>query len=206
MPPLDETDLRRQLLDAARDLILSEGYYHLSMRKVARRVGVSATSIYLYFQNKDAIFHTLMDEGFEALYAALAEVAEVIDDPAKRMKALCQAYVAFGLVQPERYEVMFLLHPEHMAHYPVANLRRSVRALDLMRETLSEGQAQGIWKIRDARTEANVIWAALHGAVSLLNAGRVDMRVDAESLVEATVRRLLAAFVDSDPSTQRAVL
>ncbi|MDX1502000.1 MAG: helix-turn-helix domain-containing protein, partial [Thermoanaerobaculia bacterium] len=50
------SDLRRTILDRTRHLLVEEGYNNLSMRKIARAVGCSATSIYLHFENKDALF------------------------------------------------------------------------------------------------------------------------------------------------------
>ena len=68
------TDLRRSLMDEARRMLLSDGYTSLSMRKLAKSVGCTATSIYLYFSNKDALIHALIDEGMEGLRVVDASV------------------------------------------------------------------------------------------------------------------------------------
>lgn len=188
------TDLRQQLLAAARHLITTEGYYRMSMRKLASEVGVTATSIYLHFKNKDALLHALIDEGFDQLYAELRAVAEQHADPLLRLEALCRAYIAFGLTRPETYEVMFQLHPSHMARYPARNFRRSRRGLDLVREALVDGQGRHGWTISNSHTEAGAVWATLHGLVSLINARRIDIRISTDGLVETAIRRLLDAY------------
>ncbi|HLA64789.1 MAG TPA: TetR/AcrR family transcriptional regulator [Rhodothermales bacterium] len=182
------SDLRREILDRARHLMVEDGYAHLSMRKIAAAVGCSATSIYLHFESKDALVHALIDEGFERLNARLQEAAEAHADPAERLGALARAYIRFGLENPEYYEVMFLLHPERMARYPVESYRRARRNLELIAEALEAGAADGTRAAAPTDVAAHVHWAAMHGVVSLLLARRVDVRVPEEAIVEAAVR------------------
>ena len=189
------SDLRREILDRARHLMVEDGYAHLSMRKIAGAVGCSATSIYLHFDNKDALVHALIDEGFERLNDRLQAAVEANGtDPVARLDALAHAYVRFGLENPEYYEVMFQLHPERMARYPAESYRRARRNLDLIAEVLAAGAAAGVLAAPDPEVAAHVHWAALHGVVSLLLARRVDVRVPEAAFVEAAVRHALDGF------------
>lgn len=95
------SELRRLILDEARHLMITQGYNSLSMRKIASKAGCSATSIYLYFRNKDDLLHALIEEGFEMLRSRLVETAATIEDPQPRLEALCREYVQFGLLNPE---------------------------------------------------------------------------------------------------------
>ena len=61
----------RAILDAARDLFVTEGYQHVSMRKIAERIEYSPAAIYSYFQSKDDIFFSLAEEGFRLLFTPL---------------------------------------------------------------------------------------------------------------------------------------
>lgn len=194
--------LQRRILDAARALLITEGYGHLSMRKIARAIGCSSTAIYLYFQNKDALVHALIDEGFGMLYEALRAEAVRHVDPVARLEALWRRYVAFGLEHPEYYEIMFLLHPEHMERYPPEKYRRARRCLDFSVQALEEGKALGVFQISDARVVASAAWAALHGVVSLLLARRVDVRIAPEALIAATLRVLFHGMQASALSLQ----
>lgn len=190
-----ETDLRRTILDTTRHLLVQDGYKNLSMRKIARAIGYSATSIYLHFESKDALFHALIEEGMMRLNDVLSEAASGhLDDPVARLRALCESYVRFGLENPEYYEVMFMLHPEHMERYPAEKYRRARRSLDLFAETLAVASEHGAVQLGDTRVWASTTWAALHGAVSLQLARRVDVRIDRGAFVEVAVEQVVRSI------------
>lgn len=188
------TDLRRVILDQSRTLLLEHGFDRISMRKIAQAVGCSATSIYLYFKNKDALLHALIEEGFERMYQLLSTLELSEFDPLRRIKLLCRGFIDFGLENPEYYEIMFQLHPKHMERYPVEKFRKARRNIDLIMHQIVEGNQQGIFYVQDARVVANVILATLHGGVSLLNAGRVDSRVGQESFIETIIASVMAGL------------
>ncbi len=193
--------LRRTILDYTRHLLVEEGYNNLSMRKIARGVGCSATSIYLHFENKDALFHALIDEGFARLNDVLQEVAAAHDDPLGRLDALSRRYVHFGLDNPELYEVMFLLHPERMARYPAEKYRLARRNLELFAEALRDGAEAGQFGVDAPAVAASVLWASLHGATALLLARRVDARIERDAFVDAVVRHAMVGFRFAGTST-----
>jgi AcrR family transcriptional regulator len=57
-----KSSLRRQILDAARQMFAEEGYERVSMRRLAARIEYSPTAIYLYFKDKDELFRAICDE------------------------------------------------------------------------------------------------------------------------------------------------
>ena len=188
-------DLRRVILDHARHLLVADGYEALSMRKIAGSVGCSATSIYLYFDNKDALTHALISEGMDRLHDTLTDAAEGVEAPAARLGALSRAYVRFGLENPEYYEVMFQLHPERMARYPAEDYRRARRNVERFGETLEAGLADGTLAMPNPPdVAAAVLWTALHGLVSLHLARRMDVKLAGDELIDAAVRQSLAPF------------
>ena len=195
----EEGNLRRRILDGARHLLVRGGYQNLSMRRLARAIGYSATSIYLHFESKDDLFHALIDEGMERLHARLREAAEAVAEPSAQLRALCRAFARFGLENPEYYEVMFLLRPETMERYPPEKYRRARRNLDLVQGILRRGVEQDAFDVPDPLVAASGVWASLHGTVSLLLSRRVDARIDPGALVEASVRQALRG-VSSTPS------
>ncbi|MDX1439218.1 MAG: TetR/AcrR family transcriptional regulator [Rubricoccaceae bacterium] len=185
--------LRRAILDETRHLLIAEGYHNLSMRKIARAVGCSATSIYLHFENKDALIHALIDEGMERLHEHLV-ASSVNGDPLSRLQSLARAYVQFGLKNPEYYQVMFQLHPERMERYPAENYRRARRNLEIHAEALAAGIDAGVFQVDSTETGAHVLWTALHGLVSLLLAQRVDVKLADEAFIEAAINHALEGF------------
>ena len=197
-------DLRRSILDQARLLLLAEGYQNLSMRRIARAAGCSATSIYLHFDDKDALVHALIDEGMAQLHDRLASAEAGLSDPDARLEAMSRAYVRFGLENAELYEAMFLLHPEQMARYPAEKYRRARRALGLFAGPLGAagtGSGGRTLSVENPEVASSVLWAALHGAVSLLLARRLDVRLDREQFVEATIQHALAGLRGAPAST-----
>jgi AcrR family transcriptional regulator len=65
----DREAVRRSILDAARELFVSEGYRNVSIRKIAEKIEYSPANIYGYFPSKDDIFYALAEEGFRLLHA-----------------------------------------------------------------------------------------------------------------------------------------
>lgn len=188
------SSLRKNILTVSRKMLLEEGFDRMSMRKIASSVGFSATSIYLYFKNKDDLLHALIEEGFDLLYEALSQhpVVRANGDPFAVLETLCREFVRFGMENPEYYEIMFQLHPKHMQRYPVEKYRKARRNIDMIRHTLEQGQQQNLIKPHDSRLVANVILSTLHGGISLMNSGRIDVKVDKNAYVETIIHSVLA--------------
>ena len=194
MSEKEENSLRRAILDTARQLLTTVGYARLSMRNIAGKIGYSATSIYLYFESKDDLVHALIDEGVDLLNARLNEANASTDTPEDRMRAMCKAYVAFGLERPEYYEIMYVLHPEYIKRYPVEKYRKARRNLEIMAEAVNDGMQCGVFKKVDPMLAANLAWTQLHGVVTLLSSERVDKRIDPEQLIDAACQHVVASM------------
>lgn len=177
-------DLRRGILDEARSILLAEGYAQVSMRKIASAVGCTPTSIYLYFDSKDVLFHALIEEGMERLFEQLANAAESDGDVGRRFRRLCRSFLEFGLENPEYYEIMFVVHPDQVARFPSDKYRKARRNLQLFAGLLAEARGDDG---RDPLELATVVWAQLHGAVSLILSRRLDVSLDTADFLDATV-------------------
>jgi len=188
-------DLRRRILDTARHLLVQEGYQALSMRKIADAIGYSATSIYLHFDGKDALLHTLIHEGMMALRDALqTAAADHSGAPVRRLRALCRGFVEFGLENPEYYEIMFQLRPERMQRYPPEKYRQARENLDFFARALEAGARDNTFAVDDPRVAASTVWASLHGTVSLLLADRVDARIAPDTFIDTAIRQAIQGF------------
>src|SRR5829696_9883196 len=100
-------DLTDKILAAARALLLSHGVAGLSMRNLAAKVGYSATAIYSYFADKNAVLRALLDADCEALRRAMDDAATE-PDPIERLRRLGRAYVDFGFRNPDHYRVLMM--------------------------------------------------------------------------------------------------
>src|SRR5499433_2516367 len=107
----ERMETREKILDAARELFITEGYEGVSMRKVAEKIEYSPTAIYVHFADKQQLFHELCQQD----YARLAEVFQssaMSSDPIERLKQIGNTYTEFGVRYPNHYKFMFMTtHP-----------------------------------------------------------------------------------------------
>src|SRR5215203_3600787 len=107
----DREAVRRAILDAARELFVTEGFQNVSIRKIAERIEYSPAAIYGYFPSKDDIFFSLAEEGFRLL----GDPASVRDDPAlkdapplEHVRAAFWRLYEFSREQPQYFALMFV--------------------------------------------------------------------------------------------------
>jgi AcrR family transcriptional regulator len=105
--------LRERILEAARRIVIREGFAALSMRKIADAIEYSPATLYLYFASRDEIARALCAEGYAQLLASFEPLVQ-ITDPAERLRALTRAYVAFGVAHPQTYRLIFMEDPTYL--------------------------------------------------------------------------------------------
>jgi AcrR family transcriptional regulator len=158
-------ELRKIILDAAREIFVGQGYESFSMRKLAERIEYSPGSIYLHFKNKEALFECLVDESFDRLLKTLADLqkGQQGDDPVGELRKGMQAYVEFGLRNPSDYRFAFMLTPPvEKRPYVVHGAFQVLR--DMVRRCVEEERFRGV----DVETTSQALWASIHGITSLL--------------------------------------
>ena len=159
-------EVRQAILDAAAALFVERGYAGFSLRQVAERIGYSATTIYLYFDNKDDLLFTVADEGFTRFGTQLLAAA-VANDPLARLESIGQAYLTFGLDSPAYYQLMFIERGDFLVGYRGGERKPRLGALDIVEQTVREGIATGLIRPGSPRAYADALWAAVHGVVAL---------------------------------------
>src|ERR1700753_1795262 len=120
------TRLREEILDAAMRMICDSGSEEsVTLRAVAREVGISAPSIYAHFPDREAIVGAVVDKVFAQFIEALRKNADEIADPVVRLRAGCQNYLDFARESPNRYRVMFgRVETPHPAGYEMTPIQR----------------------------------------------------------------------------------
>jgi AcrR family transcriptional regulator len=186
-------ELRRKILDAARELFMSEGYDRVTMRRIAEAIEYSPTAIYLHFEDKDALVRALCGAEFAQLLAALPARAPA--DPVEAIRQLGLAYARFGLAHPNHYRFLFMTDKQQ---HRVSD--EGQQAFGLLRAAVERAIASGRFRREDVDATAQALWASLHGVVALLVTYRPDQfpHVPAvpdlvERVVENGIRGFLAA-------------
>src|SRR5690348_9854789 len=112
----ERSETRDKILDAARELFVTEGYDGVSMRKVAEKIEYSPTAIYVHFANKEELFLELCHADYHRLAESFVKLAQIAD-PVEKLRRLGRAYIEFGLKNPNHYRMMFMTaHPGIPGH------------------------------------------------------------------------------------------
>lgn len=189
----EKLELKHLILDAARKILLENGQDGLSIRKIADEIEYSPATIYLYFADKDAILHELMDMGFgvmnEYMKYAFAE-----KDPIKRIHSIGHAYIKFGLENKDWYELMF------NSNKPMKHIEKCCEDWDqgmamfsFLTQTCNEALSQ--LQIRDVEADilALHLWSSVHGLVNLYLTERLEIvqRNNGEALIAKTLDAII---------------
>ncbi|MGF1570875.1 MAG: TetR/AcrR family transcriptional regulator [Nodosilinea sp.] len=156
-------DLRQSLIDAAIALISDAGISDLSLRQVARRVGVSHNAPYRHFEDKEALLAAVAEQGFQSLRLALeAARATVSPNLSQCLEVIGIAYVHFALAHPAYYRLMFGEYRCNFSRYP-ALADAAQQSFMVLVDTIREGQIAGILRADDSVDMARVAWSLVHG-------------------------------------------
>ncbi|WP_201756637.1 TetR/AcrR family transcriptional regulator [Corallococcus silvisoli] len=193
-------ELREHILQVARDMVTKEGFAALSMRKLADAVEYAPATLYLHFENRDAIARALVVRGFQELLARL-EPAAAVDAPVERLSRLAQAYLSFGLGHPETYRLVFMEDPRlSEALFQDTHEGAGPKSFALLVRTFEDLQAAG--QTLDATPPerlAEVFWAGLHGIISL----KLTCSGFQGAPAEVLARTLVATLVRDEPKPSR---
>jgi AcrR family transcriptional regulator len=191
--------LRQEILDAAREILLAEGYAYLSMRRIAERIEYSPTTIYLYFKNKDDILYHLCVETLERQFVAFNAAGVGQPSPLLRLRATLRAYVDFGLTEPDRYKITYM---EDLSRYvSTASILEQGGVADKLIELMCHRVHEALvasGSDRDVKCVFQTLWAHCHGMVSLL-IGHPDFPwTERETLIETSLDLSLAGLVSKE--------
>jgi AcrR family transcriptional regulator len=162
--------LRQEILDAASELFVKDGYENVSMRRIAEKIEYSPTTIYLYFQDKTELLEQVCQDTFARLAQILSRIQEQHADPVERLRHGLTAYIKFGLENPHHYRATFMTPvPEGMHHHHEASdTDMGMRAFDFLRRAVLDCIASKKLRDLDPELASQTLWAGIHGLTSLL--------------------------------------
>lgn len=158
-----ETDTRATLLAAAAVVLSEEGPSALTVRRVAEAVNASTKMIYTHFGGKDGLFDALYLHSFAGLTRAFQAQGDE-EDPFLRLEKMTIAYRSFALSEAALYNVMFG-DLGRAWEAPLESRRQAWRSFETLRDTVKLCLAPQ--RAAEAGKISHLLWAAMHGVVSL---------------------------------------
>jgi AcrR family transcriptional regulator len=217
---IHELDLKEACIQAAREVIAEQGIEGLSLRDVARKLGVSHQAPYRHYPSRDHLLAAIMQRCFVDFAAYLDQAAQAHTTDA--LLGMGEAYMRYAALHPLEYRLMFgTPWPEPAAHPDL--VRHAVHAFGLLRHQLHQHLQQGAGAaqtdapalLAQAELQALFIWSALHGMASIQQANVMQHLVlspGVPALAEAFLMGMMqtalthgpAQFPQAQPSDAKA--
>ena len=190
-------DLRQALIQAALHALERQGVDEISLRALARSLGVSPRAPYRHFATKQQLLAAVAVEGFRMSAEFTAPRLEEATGPVARLRAAVEAHVVFAAKHPAAFRVMYA--PYAAVEESASDLVR-VRATghaEMMR-LISAAQEGGWIRAGDPMPIALSIWSAMHGLAVLIiegQLGRFDRPADAGKLAKLVADQLFEGLL-----------
>ncbi|MEU5806735.1 TetR/AcrR family transcriptional regulator [Streptomyces sp. NPDC047718] len=165
-------NLRAALLEKAERVLVTSGAEGLSLRALARELGVSHAAPSRHFRDRRALLDALAVNGFTRLNDRLRAAAAAPGPVPARLEALGRAYVDFAVTHAPLLEFMFTVKHSDDSSAELRELGH--RSLDIAAELIAEGQREGLVRADDPGRLAQVAFSALHGLATLAVAALLE--------------------------------
>ncbi len=179
-------------MDAARDLFIAEGYESVSMRKIAAKIGYSATTIYLYFKDKNDLLNSLCEQTFMRLAQNINAIYHLSDNPLEKLRSGMREYIYFGLKNPNQYTLVFITPLPR--DYEPTEINTGEDAFDTLRQVVNECVSANLLKNNNVELLSQTIWAGLHGLTSLLIQHSGFEFVERELLINSLIDTIIGGI------------
>jgi AcrR family transcriptional regulator len=197
----ERQEIRQRILSAAHEIAAEEGWQAVTTRKVAEHIEYSQSTIYEYFENKEAILLALLCAGYEQLVVVVQAAFASTDDPEARLLAMTEAYWDFAFHTPELYQVMHGLAGISFERYGHPDTPVEVkRSFGLAREAMEQwAEVRGVERA-DLTDLVEARRGLIHGLITLTMARRIAGGPErAKHLLLETMKDLLFAWSHRPP-------
>lgn len=155
-------DLRQKIINEALVWIEKEDIVSLSLRKIAKQIGVSHNAPYRHFADKESLLVEISKIGFSQLNETLELAAKSPNNHQERLEKIGVAYIQYAVSERAYYQVMFsdrqLICESHPELYGM-----SQAAFSVLLKAIEAGQAAGVFVMQDSLQLARICWSLTHG-------------------------------------------
>jgi AcrR family transcriptional regulator len=168
-----------------------EGPGAVSMRRIAKEVGITPMAIYHHFPNREALLDTVTDREFGKLLGYVQ--AHIRRGPVEtRLVEILEGYVDYAFARPRVFDYVFSSPRPGARRYPSDFRARRSPTLNPLADMVTEAMRQGALRKDDVWEVALSLWAHVHGYVMLYRAGRFQLSEKAfRALLRRSLRRLV---------------
>jgi AcrR family transcriptional regulator len=190
-------EIRKLILDASMKLFVEEGFSNVTIRRIAEIIEYSPTTVYLYFKDKDEIFYSLHEIGFQKMEEMNRDLAS-INNPLLRLHKMGENYLEFGLTNPEYYNLMFIQEePMKKLTELGCDWVRGDSAIARLKATVTECMENDYIDKGDPHLVSLCVWSFVHGLVSLAIRERMEKFVPQKEMVLPVMKQSLNWLVNN---------
>jgi AcrR family transcriptional regulator len=171
---MSENHTANKIIAAGRRLLDAEGSEAVTMRRIAKSVGITPMAIYRHYPDRDALLNALADEGFRELAACLAR-SRTSGMVEQRLMRLVDTFLEHALKNPCLFELMFLKPRPGARRFPEDFEAGASPTANFIAEVVRDGIQQGYFREDDVWEIVFETGALSHGMIMLFLGGRMGM-------------------------------
>lgn len=183
------------------------GASELSLRELARRVGVSEAAPSRHFRGKEELLASIAVTGFEELAEERVRIAALETSPVKRAREMMTSYVRFARAHPGIFHLM--TGPRLLEEFVRGDIEATSNvSYQFFAESIYDLARASGWPEKQMELAAHAAWSMEHGLATLLLSGRaprIDSDVDPEMMIDFAINMFLAAVVAGPEAFKKAL-
>ncbi len=168
---LHKASIKQAILDFAEEVATLEGWDAVTMRRISSKIEYALPVIYTHFKNKEAIISTLARKGFIILLSQLEATLKSEPENIENSTELALVYINFAKTHKALYQAMY--GQSGISSFLQGNLNEGEKVFDLIHNYLIYLVAEKQAKIADPLEATKLIWATLHGLITLDNINQI---------------------------------
>jgi AcrR family transcriptional regulator len=160
--------LRLLILNGAKRLFVEKGIEYTTIRNIADEINYSVGTVYVYFKDKNAIFHDLQSIGFQELGGYFRDLISE-EDPLLRLRKMGFVYMKFAMENSEMYDLMFNLRApmDYLETQKNQLWSEGNETFGYVKKTVEDCMQEGHFKEHNSEALSFLIWSLVHGMCCL---------------------------------------